>query len=79
MENTNTPDSPLETRLDKYLREKRDRDSRKQDNELLVRAEQVRILQGISMQCGVVKCPNCGEVILDPRPTAPDDDYDTRQ
>jgi rRNA maturation protein Nop10 len=83
--NTNKPPTPpdsCESRLDAYLREKRERDQAKRDAELLVRAKQIRTLQGLLGPVATVHhtCSQCGhvDIVLDPRPIAPDDDYDTR-
>lgn len=77
MENTNTG-VPLESKLDKYLREKREREQIDRDKELRVRAQQIQVLQGMTMQCDVFMCPNCGAKLLDGRGKAPEEDYHTR-
>lgn len=78
MENTNTRGEPLESALDRHLRLKRQADQQKLDDELRVRAQQVQVLQGMTMQVGLFTCPHCGNTLLDSRAKAPEEDYDTR-
>lgn len=80
---TNKPPAPsLQENLERYLAEKRQRQAVEHEKELLVRAQQVRTLQGMLGPVVTIqhKCSKCGHVdtVLDPRPIAPDDDYDTR-
>lgn len=68
----------LTERLEDALAAKRLEQQARFDDEMRVRASQVRTLQGMLGEVRGMKCPHCGEAILDPRPIAPDDDYDTR-